>query len=87
MENEERVEVAKRLKAQIDQTEPVTDWGFTCSVWTKPDSTGGLVRVYVNDKKRNPAAMLNVDADGAVTAQWFRGHSLTRDALRVAFGV
>jgi hypothetical protein len=87
MENELRVAKAKEIKSQIDHTKPVTNWGFTANVWTRPDSQGGLVRVYVNDKKNKPAAIIHVGLDGEVTAEWQKGHSMTRDELRAALGV
>ena len=79
--------IAADLKDKIDSTQPVTNWGFSSVIWTKADSRGGLVRVYVNDKKRSTAALFNIDLDGSVTAQWMPGHSLTRDILRRALGM
>ena len=84
MENEVRIETAKSLKAAIDKTKPVTDWGFSATVW---NNLKGDIRVYVNDKKRLAAAIFLIDQDGNVTAQWQAGHSMTRNELRAALGV
>ena len=81
MENTLRVAKANEIKAKIDQTKPVTSWGFTVSVWT---SLKGDVRVYVNDKKRSAAAILIVDQDGNVTPEWQSGHSMTRNEIKSA---
>ncbi len=78
MENKERVQKAEDLKLAIEQTKPVVEWGHAVNVWT---SLRGDVRVYVNDRKRKPSAILVVDADGRVTLQGQPGHSLTRNEL------
>jgi len=81
MENELRIAKAKDLKAVIDQTKPVTEWGHSCIVWT---SLKGDVRVYVNDRKRKASAILIVDLDGRVTLQGQPGNSLTRNEIVAA---
>jgi hypothetical protein len=81
MENKERIEKAESLKALIDKTKPVIEWGFASAVWC---NLKGDIRVYVNDKKRKAAAVFAIDADGKVKAEWQTGHSLTRNELKAA---
>lgn len=80
-----RIETANEIKAKIDRTKPVTDWHMTTNLWTTPDngSTPGHVRIYVNDGKK-PAAIITVEPDGSVRAEWKPGHSLTRNELAKA---
>jgi hypothetical protein len=92
MENNLRIERANEIKAIVDRTKPVTAWGMTASVWTSPQAKDDKdkprnVRVYVNDKKRQQAAVIVINEDGSLSAEWQKGHSLTRDELRAALGV
>lgn len=81
MNSEQRLEKANSIKAVIDQTKPVTEWRFTSNVWISPK---GDIRVYVNDKKNKPAAVLVIGPDGTITPQWQAGHSLTRNEIKAA---
>lgn len=79
MDNESRVQLAETIKATIQKSKPVLEWGFAVNVWT---SIKGDVRVYVNDSKRKAAAIIIIDQDGIVRADWLPGHSMTRCELK-----
>lgn len=88
MENKVQLDKANEVKALVDASKPVIEWGMTSNIWTAPDGHGGYrVRVYVNDKKRKSAAVISVSADGSVSAEWQSGHSMTRNELRGVLGV
>ena len=85
MDNTLRVAKANEIKAIIDRTKPVTEWGMTTNVWTQVN--GEHVRVYVNDKTRKCAMIVVIDGDGKLTLQDQPGHSLTRKEIKIALGI
>lgn len=88
MENTAQLDKANTIKALVDASKPVTEWGMTSNIWARPDGNGGhVVRVYLNTKKRKLAAILNISDKGLVTAEWQPGHSMTRNELCGVLGV
>jgi len=77
-------ERADEVKAIVDKTEPIAQWGGSSKAWSSPD--GSKVRVYVNNKKAESSAWIDIKDDEIILHET-RGNSMTRNAIAEALHI
>lgn len=78
-----RIERAAEVKAIIDKTEPITDWGHTSRIWF-PDGVA-KVRIYIN-KGNATTAWVDILDEGVVLHET-TGNAMTRNAIAKALDI